>query len=452
MNTRSQKLLRILQLGGDILLLNSLFAIAGWLRFDDLRVENAEYYNYYIQLLVFFNLSWALLAVGLRIYDLRPGTEIRTAMARTLNALIIHIALFAVLAFSLKGDYYSRLFLVYFYTSFGVLALLARSTFISQWRKWQSKGKYARGVWLIGSNSAAQGFKEEIDTHPEYGYRIQESPRNIEEALRLIEAGSIPSEIYCALDKGEKGLAEWYALAESEGIRFRFLPELKWTNIRHARIDLLGEVPVLIPRKEPLSYWHARIVKRFFDVLVSLLITLGVLSWMLPLLMILIRMDSKGNPLFVQRRSGLNGVEFDCIKLRTMVMHHGQDEVQASDDDQRITRFGGFLRRHNLDELPQFINVLLGQMSIVGPRPHMLEHTKSYRRRIDEFMIRHWIKPGITGMAQVMGYRGETKEDSDMADRVKADVYYLEHWSILLDVKIFFWTIWNMIVGKSKGT
>ncbi len=451
MNDRSQKLLRILQLGGDLILLNAIFALAGWLRFDDLKVENEEYYNYYIQLLVFFNLSWALISVGLRIYDLRPGTEIRTAVGRALNSLIIHLVLFTVLAFSLKGDYYSRLFLIYFYSAFGVSVLLVRMLFISQWRRWLTRGRFAREVWLVGNNSAADGFKEEIELHPEYGYRLIKSPSTPQEAMDWIAKGVRPSEIYCAFNRGEEGIAEWYALSQSEGIRFRFLPELKWTNIRHARVDLLGEVPVLIPRKEPLSYWHSRLIKRFFDLIFSLIIILGILSWLLPLLAIIIRIDSKGHPFFVQRRTGLNGIKFDCYKLRSMVKDHGKEGQQASEKDARVTRVGRFLRRHNLDELPQFFNVLFGQMSIVGPRPHMLEHTESYRQRIDEFMVRHWIKPGITGLAQAMGLRGETREDSDMADRVKADVYYLEHWSILLDVKVFFWTIWNMFSGRSKG-
>lgn len=451
MNNRSQKLLRILQLIGDVVLLNAIFAVAGWIRFDDLRVENEEYYNYYIQLLVFFNLMWALLSVGLKIYELKPGTEIRTAVGRALNAVIIHLALFAVLAFSLKGDYYSRLFLIYFYTAFGVLVLVSRMLFITLWRSWLRTGRYARSIWLVGESDAGSTFKVEIESHPEYGYRIIEHFTSIDQAHKALEAGNKPTEIYCAFTRGDATLGEWYALAETEGIRFRFLPDLKWTNIRHANVELLGEVPVLIPRKEPLSYWHARLIKRVFDLVISLLVLLTILWWLLPILALLIRIDSKGNPFFVQRRSGLNGNEFACLKLRTMTAGHGNEAQQAKEGDSRITAVGAFLRRTSLDEMPQFINVILGQMSIVGPRPHMLEHTESYRERIDEFMVRHWIKPGITGLAQAMGLRGETKEDSDMADRVKADVYYLEHWSILLDVKVFFWTIGNVLTGRNKG-
>lgn len=451
MNNRSQKLLRIFQLFGDVVLLNAVFAIAGWIRFDDLKVENEQYYNYYIQLLVFFNLIWALLSVGLRIYELKPGTEIRTTVGRSLNALIVHLALFAVLAFSLKGDYYSRLFLIYFYSAFGVLVLVSRMLFITLWRSWLRTGRYARTIWLVGDSEAGQSFKGEIETHPEYGYRISKHLTSIQQAEEELKKNKKPSEIYCAFMRGDSSLGEWYALAETEGIRFRFLPDLKWTNIRHANVELLGEVPVLIPRKEPLSYWHSRLIKRTFDLLVSLLLFFAVLWWLLPLLAVVIRLDSKGNPFFVQRRSGINGEEFPCFKLRTMRVGHGKEEEQVDEGDSRITAVGAFLRKTSLDELPQFINVILGQMSIVGPRPHMLEHTESYRQRIDEFMVRHWIKPGITGLAQAMGLRGETKEDSDMADRVKADVYYLEHWSILLDIKVFFWTIGNVLTGRNSG-
>ncbi len=451
MNDRSQKLLRIIQLVGDIALLNIAFAIAGWLRFDDLRVENEEYYNDYIQLLVIFNLTWALVSVGFRAYDLRPGTEIRTAIGRTLNALIVHLALFGVLAFSLKGTDYSRLFLIYFYSGFGIAVLLVRMLFISLWRRWLRTGKYARKVWLIGDSPAGRSFKDEIEHHPEYGYRLTKQISDIVEARKLVATSDKPQEIFCAFTREYDQLGEWYALAEMEGIRFRFLPDLKWTNIRHARVELLGEVPVLIPRKEPLSFWHSRLLKRLFDILISLFVLITILWWLIPILALLIRMDSKGNPIYVQRRSGINGKEFSCLKLRTMKANHGSEEVQATQNDARVTGIGKFLRRTSLDELPQFINVLLGQMSVVGPRPHMLEHTESYRQRIDEFMVRHWIKPGITGLAQAMGLRGETKEDKDMADRVKADIYYLEHWSILLDLKVFFWTLWNMLSGRGRG-
>lgn len=451
MNDRSQKLLRIVQLMGDMILLNALFGVAAWLRFDDLRVENQEYYNYYIQLLVFFNLSWALIAVGFRIYDLRPGTEIRTSLGRTFNALAIHLGLFAVLAVTLKGDYYSRLFLIYFYVSFGVSVLVVRLLSINMWRSWLRRGKYARTVWLIGSGPAAEGFTSEISLHPEYGYRLMKAPHSIEEAKEMLATGKKPDEIFCAFTRGDLGLSDWYILAETEGLRFRFLPELQWTNLRHARVDLLGDVPVLIPRTEPLSYWHSRLIKRLFDVVVTALLLVTVLWWLLPILALIIRIDSPGNPIFVQRRSGINGQEFPCYKLRTMKINHGREGDQAVAQDSRVTRVGRTLRRYNLDELPQFINVLFNQMSIVGPRPHMLEHTENYRQRIDEFMVRHWIKPGITGLAQAMGLRGETKDDRDMADRVKADVYYLEHWSILLDVKVFFWTAWNMLTGSRGG-
>lgn len=451
MNERSDKLLRILQLAGDVLLLNLCFLISGWLRFDDLKVENEQYYNYYIQLLIFFNLSWILIGVGFGVYNLRPGTEIRTSLARTINGLLSHAVLFAVLAVSLKGSYYSRLFLIYFYSFFGVGLLVFRSLFISLWRRWLARGRYARKVWLVGGGAAHVAFGEELELHPEYGYRLTGSPSEVDQASDFIRQQGKPDEIYAAFEKGDPEMEAWFVFAEKEGIRFRYLPDLKWTNIRHARVELVGDVPVLIPRKEPLSYWHSRLLKRFFDILISLVVLITILWWLIPILALIIRLDSPGNPIFIQRRSGINGADFPCYKLRTMVKTHGRDADQVTDRDPRVTRVGTFLRKHNLDELPQFLNVLQGQMSVVGPRPHMLEHTENYRRRIDEFMVRHWIKPGITGLAQVMGLRGETREDSDMADRVRVDVYYLEHWSILLDVKVFFWTVWNMFTGKRTG-
>lgn len=442
--------MRTLQLFGDILLLNACFLLSAWYRFDDLRVENQEYYNYYIQLIVFFNLSWALIAIGLRIFNLRPGTEIRTALGKAMNALAAHAILFAVLVVSLKGEYYSRLFLIYFYTSFSISVLLYRGFFISVWRAWQKKGKFSRSIWLVGDGAPLDDLQQELVLHPEYGYRVGAVLKTVEEARGRLSNGERPVELYFSTAQHREQMEDWVIFAEQEGIRFRFLPDLKWTNIRHARVDLIGEIPVVIPRKEPLVYWHNRLIKRVFDLCVSLILIVAVLSWLLPVLMVIIRLDSKGNPIFGQVRSGLNGGEFTCWKLRSMVLN-SEEAKQATLGDDRITKVGQFIRKHNLDELPQFFNVLVGQMSIVGPRPHMISHTESYRHRIESFMVRHWVKPGITGMAQVMGYRGETKEDRAMTNRVVADVYYLEHWSILLDLKIFFLTIWNMLTGRKTG-
>ena len=191
--------------------------------------------------------------------------------------------------------------------------------------------------------------------------------------------------------------------------------------------------------------------KRLFDVAFALLVTVLLLSWLLPILALLIKLESRGPVLFKQLRSGKNGAPFYCYKLRSMALNADSDQRQASRDDSRITKVGAILRKTSLDELPQFLNVLRGEMSVVGPRPHMLQHTLHYAQAIDNFMDRHLVAPGITGLAQVAGYRGETKETEAMVKRVRADIHYIRNWSFLLDVKIVFLTVRQAVAGHENA-
>jgi len=192
-------------------------------------------------------------------------------------------------------------------------------------------------------------------------------------------------------------------------------------------------------------------VKRAFDILFSVGIIIGLLSWLTPLMAIFIKLESSGPVFFRQKRNGLNYKEFNCFKFRSMNLNEIADLEQVSKNDPRITTVGKFIRKTSIDELPQFFNVLLGDMSVVGPRPHMVSHTEMYARRIDKFMVRHFIKPGITGLAQTNGYRGEVENDKDIIYRVKYDIFYVENWSILLDIKIIFMTLYNAIKGEEKA-
>ncbi|OOQ57760.1 hypothetical protein BC343_13295 [Mucilaginibacter pedocola] len=196
----------------------------------------------------------------------------------------------------------------------------------------------------------------------------------------------------------------------------------------------------------PNNYWF-RSTKRAFDIVFSLAVIIFILSWLMPILALLITIESKGPFIFSQKRSSRNNKTFHCYKFRSMYINADCDTLQTAKGDPRITRIGAFLRRYNLDELPQFFNVLMGNMSVIGPRPHMLSQTKEYAKLIDTFMVRHFVKPGITGWAQVNGLRGQTKTVSEMQARVEADLWYLKNWSFSLDMRITMRTILQMITG-----
>ncbi len=192
--------------------------------------------------------------------------------------------------------------------------------------------------------------------------------------------------------------------------------------------------------KNPLLKTSNRVIKRTFDLIVSVLVCFITLPF-LPIIALLIKSQSRGNILFRQERTGLNGKTFVCYKFRSMHINNEADTRQASADDPRMFAFGKFIRRTHIDELPNFINVIKGDMSIIGPRPHMLYHTRKYSQLIDNYMDRHRCKPGITGYSQVLGLSGETPEPWQMEERVKNDIWYINHWSIALDLWILYRTV-----------
>jgi exopolysaccharide biosynthesis polyprenyl glycosylphosphotransferase len=234
-------------------------------------------------------------------------------------------------------------------------------------------------------------------------------------------------------------------------VKIRIVPDLGTFSYKSAELITFGSLPVLQIHPGPLSYWYNRIIKRLFDLLISLFITVFILSWMTFLLSLISWISNGDGVFFRQRRTCIDGREFSCIKFRTMKKNAEADLRQATKNDERITPVGKFLRKYSLDELPQFINVLLDDMSVVGPRPHMLAHTAQYRQLISHFMLRHTVKPGITGLAQVNGYRGEIKNLTDLSKRVGQDVQYIETWSFNLDLKIILLTLWALILGQKEA-
>jgi putative colanic acid biosynthesis UDP-glucose lipid carrier transferase len=239
--------------------------------------------------------------------------------------------------------------------------------------------------------------------------------------------------------------------SEKECIRFRIVPNLSVFVTREVHIEYYGELPILSLRKEPLDDVGNRIKKRALDLGISLFVTVFILSWLIPLIGILILLES-GRPIFFkQLRTGRDKKPFYCWKFRSMRKNKDADLRQASKDDNRITALGRFLRKSSLDEFPQFINVLRGEMSLVGPRPHMLKHTSDYSKVVNDYMVRQFIKPGITGWAQINGYRGEISNPEQIRMRVNKDLWYLENWTLWLDIRILFLTIYYIFKGDSKA-
>tara|TARA_B110000902_G_scaffold119383_1_gene139937 strand:- start:10284 stop:11282 length:999 start_codon:yes stop_codon:yes gene_type:complete len=259
-------------------------------------------------------------------------------------------------------------------------------------------------------------------------------------------------ELFCSIKELEnQDIAEVISFADNNLKVVKFIPGNKQVLSKKLHHDYYGIIPILTFRTIPLDDPLSLLLKRAFDIVFSILVIVTILSWLTPLVALLIKMESKGNVFFTQLRNGYNYKSFRCFKFRSMVQNPNADLIQVTRGDVRITKFGQFLRKTSLDEMPQFFNVLLGDMSVVGPRPHMLSHTEMYAKKIDKFMVRHFVKPGITGLAQVSGFRGEVESDKDIIGRVKYDIFYIENWSFFLDIKIIFQTFFNTINGEEKA-
>jgi Undecaprenyl-phosphate glucose phosphotransferase len=235
------------------------------------------------------------------------------------------------------------------------------------------------------------------------------------------------------------------------GVRMRFVPDnQRWLKSK-ANLESVGSIVLINPQEIPLDDLYSRFIKRCFDILFSLCFIIFIFSWLFPIIAIIIKLSSKGPIFFIQQRTGANNKPFCCLKFRSMYVNDDADKVQATKNDPRITPIGKFMRRTNIDELPQFLNVLIGQMSVVGPRPHMLEHTAEYAKLIDEYLVRHYVKPGVTGWAQINGFRGITDELWKMEKRVEYDMAYISNWSFWWDMRIIYSTTFNRKTYENAG-
>lgn len=300
-----------------------------------------------------------------------------------------------------------------------------------------------------GINKKVVGFCEEYENiHELSNYPVLSQ---ISETIETCKKLGV-TEIYSTIaPEHNQILYKLMQVADQNCIRFKIVPDLGLFFNKQMHINYLKGMPVISARNEPLEALPNRITKRLFDILISSLAIACILSWMVPLTALLIWIESRGPVFFAQERTGRNNKNFKCLKFRSMRVNRNSDTAQATKDDPRITSMGKFLRRTNLDEFPQFLNVFRGHMSIVGPRPHMLKHTDEYSQLIGQYMVRQFLKPGITGWAQVNGLRGETRDISQMQRRVEHDLWYLENWSLLFDLRIIFKTIFNTFKGEENA-
>ena len=268
---------------------------------------------------------------------------------------------------------------------------------------------------------------------------------------KYIENNKNIDEVYCSLSElSDAELKEIKNFADNNMLAVKLIPSSGYALANNTKIDYYDISPVISTRRLPLENLDMRILKRVFDLVFSFLVIILIFSWLFPIIAILIKIDSKGPVFFKQKRPGIGGDFFNCLKFRSM-RTDADSQLAASRVDNRITKLGKFLRKSSIDELPQFLNVFAGNMSIIGPRPHNKSMSSDFAKTVNKFMIRHYVKPGITGLAQVRGLRGEIEKHTDIEHRVKLDIFYIENWSFLLDIKIIIKTVLNVIKGEDKA-
>ena len=335
----------------------------------------------------------------------------------------------------------------------------------------RAKGRNSFGVIIVGTNRMAVDLYNKTISYSPNGYNFggffttkHSKPDDlqslhsgnslitgsIEDVIPYLKKKRHIEEIYFTVPMNGE-VRDIMTYADNKMIRSNFLLDFNLPFSRNYGVRVVNGVPIVSLHDEPLSNWESQIKKRTFDIVFSVLFLCTIFPFLYIIFGSIIKLTSKGKVFFKQKRTGLDGKTFHCWKFRTMRQSDDADTKQATRDDDRITKIGAFLRRTNIDEMPQFINVLQGKMSVVGPRPHMVAHTAMYSERINCYMIRHIVKPGITGWAQVNGFRGETKRLEDMYGRVEKDIWYIENWSFGLDIKIIFMTVYNMLKGEKNA-
>ncbi|PQB05493.1 undecaprenyl-phosphate glucose phosphotransferase [Aureitalea marina] len=412
-----------------------------------------------INFLFFITLAWVILSVRSHFYEIyrfTHVTKILTLLAK--QSIIFTLIVYAFFGVHRTYDVDPIQILRYVVLVMGIISLFKFSIFFLLKKYRRVLGGNHRRVVIIGLNQKTDQLRKFFDDFPQYGYELKRTfDLNSQHAVPLEECFDYISnnhieEIYASVGQLDNHqLIKLIDYADNNLKVLKFLPDNKEIYSKRLDFDYYGVLPILSMRKIPIDEPFNQFIKRSFDILLSLIVIVGILSWLTPILAILIKLESRGPVFFKQKRNGLDYEEFYCYKFRSMRPNPEAHLYQVTRGDERITKVGRFIRKTSIDELPQFINVLKGEMSVVGPRPHMVSHTEMYAERIDKFMVRHFVKPGITGLAQVSGYRGEVESESDIVNRVKYDIFYLENWSLLLDLKIVFQTVYNAIKGEDKA-
>jgi len=462
MNRQFERYLQISLVVLDLFILNVLYFLIQILLNEKIP---PSYFYAYLEYWTLSNILWLLLSFFLGTYAKKVILNFEYFTKRTIQVYLVWIISILFYLFFTRQLQISRLFIIYNIISFGFGLLLNRFLYLGIKHYFKNSHYLIKKVIILGYNDTAKKlakyFEEDgintqllgfIEDHKNV-HELSHYPiiSNLDQTLKVVKEMGV-HEIFSTITPEQNN--DVYNLmyeAEKECIRFKIVPNLSIFITREVHIDYFGDLPILSLRSEPLDDVGNRIKKRVLDLAVSTLVIVFILSWLIPIVGILIFLESGFPIFFKQLRTGKDKKPFHCWKFRSMKSNKEANLKQATLNDERITKLGRFLRKSSLDEFPQFINVFRGEMSLVGPRPHMVKHTNDYSQVVDDYMVRQFIKPGITGWAQINGYRGEITNPVQIQMRVNKDLWYLENWTLWLDIQILFLTVYYVIKGDENA-
>lgn len=458
--------------------LGLLLSVIDWLTFNVIFLLNSafDYFlfsygngEFMIRLLIAeFSYIIALQFVTISLHHRlsQPANVLKNTSRTSVIFIVIYNAFLGMLGNSVPG-FKESIIIVFIIFLFTTIERLLLRTYIQNKR---NKGKNKVNTVILGSGDMVQkavnvmtnawngynllGYFDNVKTDNLINNVTEEQVHYLGKTGRLVsflEENHV-DELYIGLipDK-DNNMKDIISICEKRMIRIYYIPSATYKVFRNAKIMEFGEIYIMSQYNEPLHDVRNRIKKRIFDIIISLLFICTLFPIILLVVAIISKITMPGPIFFKQKRTGFDGKDFYCYKFRSMKVNKDSDKVQAVKNDPRVTKWGLFMRHTNIDELPQFINVLIGNMSLVGPRPHMLAHTDYYSELISDYMIRHYVKPGITGWAQTHGERGETKTVEDMKRRVEKDIWYIEHWNFWLDIQIIMKTVSDAVHGDEKA-
>jgi putative colanic acid biosynthesis UDP-glucose lipid carrier transferase len=462
MNQHLLRWTRLIFIGLDLFVINLMLFLGKLWIGDKPHKYNAEYY----QLAVFLTVSWIGMSWIKKLYQKKYFSSFELFCRKTTHAYVYFTILAIVYLYFSRKVEISRLFVGLEIIAIAAGFFINRLLHLALFQYILHNNYILRKILIIGYNQTSKKLATYLEQEPVpieiVGYCEEEENVNelsnypivskISNAMDFCRNNKNVNEVYSTISPEQNHyIYQLMQEADQECLRFRIIPDFHFYINLPIYINYFKDIPVLSIRKEPLDDLANRIKKRIFDIVISAIIILFILSWIIPLIGLLIWIEDRGPIFFIQKRTGKDNKDFDCIKFRSMRLNEDANIKQATKDDQRITRIGKILRKTSLDEFPQFLNVFMGHMTMVGPRPHMLKHTIEYSKLIHKYMIRQFVKPGVTGWAQVNGCRGEIRTVDDMTQRVEYDLWYLENWSLWLDTKIIFLTIYTIIHGDKNA-